>query len=169
MPCYYDCPGETHQAEIEKRSKTMMYFDIQSYMTPEQQAIAKDKNIKAFPGYAESEINERLCLICSIMDPEQLDKVSARYSFIEWKHETLLDWYVQHIRDDKEHGGLEIDEGKYNSIVDERNRLKEIRRESLAKIARELELELEKKIEDSLKENLRLYNEAQQNIPHTEK
>lgn len=98
MPCYNDTPGEDDQLEIEKRCKIRMYFDVQSLMTDEQVAIANAKEISMFPLPDE---NTALCKLCSILEKEQMEKITAYYFCIKWPHKTLYDWYMKHIEDDK--------------------------------------------------------------------
>lgn len=97
MPCYCDVPDEENQIEIERRCKTEMYFEAQSYLTPEQVIECEKLELKRFPLGA---LNEHLCKLCKILTDEQMQKISAHYSNIKWSHKTLYDWHIQHIEDD---------------------------------------------------------------------
>jgi hypothetical protein len=104
MACYCDTPEEDDQKEIENRCKVRMYFDaVDSQFTREQYEEAKKKNIKLIPGFDDEDINSNLCKICSILTKEQMENISAFYYQIKWPHETLYDWYVKHIEDDRKH------------------------------------------------------------------
>lgn len=97
MPCYCDIPDEDDQVEIERRCKERMYFDVQHVMTEEQIQKSQQMNISMFP---LPDINTALCKLCSILDKDQLEKISAFQFQIKWKHKTLYDWYLQHCKDD---------------------------------------------------------------------
>lgn len=97
MPCYCDTPDSENQAEIEKRCKRIMYFDLIEILTDEQKDIGTEKGIKFFP---QGDLNEHLCKICKIATREQMKEISAYYYDIEWPHKTLYDWHIQHCKDD---------------------------------------------------------------------
>lgn len=100
MPCYCDMPDGTDQAEIERRCKERMYFDVQNLMTKEQIQKANELKIGMFP---MPDVNTALCKLCSILEKEQMELICARYYQIKWLHVTLYDWYTQHIKDDDNH------------------------------------------------------------------
>lgn len=115
MPCYCDTPDEDDQAEIERRCKVNMYFDVQVVMTNEQKEKANEMNIPSIPINVDGkDENYRLCKLCSILHKEQMEKISAYFFQIKWPHETLYDWYVQHCKDDKEFNSPEIEGIKPN-------------------------------------------------------
>lgn len=97
MPCYCDTPDKSNQAEIERRCKVRMYFDVQTLMTKEQIKKSQELKISKFPLLDE---NTALCELCSILNKEQMEEIVAYEYQIEWKHKTLYDWYIQHCKDD---------------------------------------------------------------------
>lgn len=97
MPCYCDIPDAEDQVEIERRCKVNMYFDVQSLMTKEQVKKSNEMEISMFP---LPDVNTALCQLCSILDKDQMEKISAYWNDIKWPHKTLYDWYVQHCKDD---------------------------------------------------------------------
>jgi hypothetical protein len=98
MPCYCDTPDENNQAEIEKRCKTRMYFDVQELLTSEQFDECEKRNLKRFPMI---NINEQLCQLCKVITDEQMKKISAYHWQIKWSHKSLYDWHCQHCKDDE--------------------------------------------------------------------
>jgi hypothetical protein len=94
-----DIPDFNDQLQFELRCKNNMYHKAINSMTEEQIRKYNELNIRVFP-LPEPTIS--LCKLCSILDKEQMEKISAFFPEIEWKHKTLHDWYVQHCRDDKE-------------------------------------------------------------------
>jgi hypothetical protein len=97
MPCYCDSPDDNDQSEIERRGKVRMYFDVQDLMTKEQIEKSQQAKISMFP---LPDVNTALCKLCSLLDPEQMKRITAYYWQIKWPHKTLHDWYVQHCKDD---------------------------------------------------------------------
>lgn len=98
MPCYCDSPDEDDQVEIEERAKTRMYFDALCLLTDEQIKKCKKRDIKKIP---VGDVNEHLCKLCKILNEEQMKEVSAFCFNIKWPHQTLYDWHLKHIEDDK--------------------------------------------------------------------
>jgi hypothetical protein len=97
MACYCSTPDSDDQVEIERRCKVRMYFDVQEVMTVQQIDKSIEMKISKFPLDNE---NTRLCQLCSILDKETMEKVSAWCYDIKWEYETLYDWYIQHCKDD---------------------------------------------------------------------
>lgn len=164
MPCYYDTPDSKNQAEIENRCKVRMYFDVQGLMTDAQIEKCKEMKISAFPGFSYEEASECLCKLCSILEAEQLSEMDAYQWNIQWKHKTLLDWYISHIEDDKKTNGISISEDRLIELKNEK--IKQDKRIEQRKLEIEEEdknWEIERKItmEKSMEENERLYKEAQ--------
>jgi hypothetical protein len=104
MPCYCDTPPEDDQAEIQKRCKENMYFDAIGILTKENRNRAEELGIKVCIVPLPDE-NTALCNICKILTGQQMEKIDAFYPDVKWEHNTLLDWYLQHCKDDKENTG----------------------------------------------------------------
>lgn len=104
MPCYCDIPNENDQVEIERRCKVRMYFDAIELITIEQAEECEKNELKQFP---LGNVNEHLCKLCKILTKEQMEKVSAYYYGIKWKHESLYDWHLKHCEDDIKYNEIE--------------------------------------------------------------
>ena len=98
MACYCDTPSENDQAEIERRAKKRMYFAGTEVLTKDQ---IENNEIKVLPLL---DANTALCNLCKILTEEQMKSISAYYWQIKWRHKTLYDWYLKHVKDDKIHG-----------------------------------------------------------------
>jgi len=120
MPCYCDIPDSDDQQEIERRCKTNMYFAATASLTADQ---IEGNFIKALP---LPDVNICLCIVCKILTAEQMKGISADYYDIKWPHDTLYDWYLQHIEDDKNLALKETDKTRVtDAAIEKMNKIKE--------------------------------------------
>lgn len=100
IPCYCDTPDKDDQITIQKRCRVRMYFDAVASLTKEQ--VIKIENTTKLSQFPIGDCNECLCKLCQFLEEEQMKNISVFYYNIEWPHKTLYDWYVQHLKDDKD-------------------------------------------------------------------